>query len=357
MASRASRRVFAPARFAAALAFASAIGFAPPLHAAAALSVADTAPAPAASDASYAQLVQAAKAVVGVKVRALPDARSNDMLGQERDGSGVLIDDQGLVLTMAYLVQEADVVQVTDSDGQTVPAAVVATDDATGFALLRPLGHLSPKPIRIGDSSSVAKLDRLMIVSGGEEQAVSIATVVSRRPFAGYWEYLLDDAIFTAPPRLDHSGAALVNKDGELVGIGSLFVMDSLKSAETLPGNMFVPIDLLKPVLDEMVRTGGRKASHRPWLGIDSLEEDGRVKVMQVSEESPAAKAGIKSGDIILSVDGEPVETLATLYGVMWKSGPPGVDVRLTVLQGPAVHEIVVRSIDHQDFMRHKPAI
>ena len=336
-----------------------ALAFPPAAAAAMAHSVADTQAAP--PDAAYQQLVQAAKAVVGVKVRALPDARSNETLGQEREGSGVLIGEEGgkdsLVLTMGYLVQEADQVQVTDSDGQTVPASIVAADDATGFALLKPLGPLAPKPIRVGTSAAVGQLDRLMIVSGGDAQAISIATVVSRRPFAGYWEYLLDDAIFTAPPRLDHSGAALVNKDGELVGIGSLFVMDAIQPGEKLPGNMFVPIDLLKGAMEEMVRTGGRRASHRPWLGVDSLEEDGRVKVMQVSDESPAAKAGLKPGDIILSIDGEPVESLAHFYQVMWKSGPPGVDVRLTVLQGPEVHEVVVRSIDRQDFMRCKPAV
>jgi serine protease Do len=321
--------------------------------------VADTQVPP--SDASYQHLVRAAKAVVEVKVRALPDARSNETLGRERDGSGVLIGkDAGkdaLVLTMGYLVQEADQVQVTDSDGQTVPASIVAVDDATGFALLKPLGPLAPRPIRVGSSASVNRLDRLLIVSGGDEQAITVATVVSRRPFAGYWEYLLDDAIFTAPPRLDHSGAALVNQDGELVGIGSLFVMDALKSGAKLPGNMFVPIDLFKPAMDEMVRTGGRRASHRPWLGVDSLEEDGRVKVMQVSDESPAAQAGLRAGDIILSIDGEPVQDLAHFYRVMWKSGPPGVDVRLTVLQGPEVREVVVRSIDRQQFMRRKPAV
>ncbi|HET9470517.1 MAG TPA: S1C family serine protease, partial [Usitatibacter sp.] len=304
-----------------------ALAFPPAAAAAMAHSVADAQAQP--PDAAYGQLVRAANAVVGVKVRALPDARSNETLGQERDGSGVLIGkDEGkdaLVLTMSYLVQEADQVQVSDSDGQTVPASIVAADDATGFALLKPLGPLSPRPIRLGTSASVGQLDRLMIVSGGDAQAISIATVVSRRPFAGYWEYLLDDAIFTAPPRLDHSGAALINKDGELVGIGSLFVMDALKSGEKLPGNMFVPIDLLKPAIEEMVRTGGRRASHRPWLGVDSLEEDGRVKVMQVNDESPAAKAGLKPGDIILSIDGEPVESLAHFYQVMWKSGPPGV--------------------------------
>src|SRR5258707_2406146 len=112
-------------------------------------------------------------------------------------------------------------------------------------------------------------MDRMVIAAGGGEDSVSVATVVSRREFAGYWEYLIDGAIFTSPPRMDHSGAALINKEGELVGIGSLFVMDAMTPGERLPGNMFVPIDLLKPVLDEMVRTGAQHGSIRPWIGVN----------------------------------------------------------------------------------------
>ena len=347
-----------PARAAGAavVALAGLLAGAPSCLAAVAETVAEATPQAQPDDAGYDKLVQAAKAVVGVKVHALPDARSNALLGQDRDGSGVVIGN-GLVLTVSYLVQEADQVQVSDSQGRSVPAAVVAVDDATGFGLLRPLGRLAPQPIRIGTSAPVAKLDRLLIVSGGESQTMSIATVVSRRSFAGYWEYLLNDAIFTTPPRLDHSGAALINKDGELVGIGSLFVMDSLKSDERIPGNMFVPIDLLKPALDQMVHGGEQQASHRPWLGVDSLEEDGRVKVMQVSDESPAARAGIKAGDIILSIDGEPVDDLPKFYKRLWDAGPPGTDVRLTLLQGVAVHDVTVHSIDHQAFLRHQSGI
>jgi S1-C subfamily serine protease len=195
-----------------------------------------------------------------------------------------------------------------------------------------------------------------MIVTGGEEQTISVATVVSKRQFAGYWEYLIDDAIFTSPPRLDHSGAALINKDGELVGIGSLFVLDALTPGERLPGNMFVPVDLLKPVLDEMVRTGGH-GKRRPWLGVNSLEEDGRVKVMQVNDESPAAQAGIVAGDIILSVNGEVVASLEHFYQTLWTRGPAGVDVVLTVLHGPTAREVTVRSIDRLDFMRRRPGV
>jgi serine protease Do len=311
-----------------------------------------------APDPGYQALVNAANAVVGVKVKALPNARSNETLGEERAGSGILIRDDGLVLTIGYLIMEADQVEVTDSNGTTVPATVLAYDDATGFGLVKPLGKLAPRPIKLGTSAPISQLDRLMIVTGGDEQTISIATVVSRRRFAGYWEYLINDAIFTAPPRLDHSGAALINKDGELVGVGSLFVMDAFTPGEKLPGNMFVPVDLLKPILDEMVRTGEQKASRRPWLGVNSLEEDGRVKVMHVNEESPADKAGVAAGDIILSINGEPVETLEKFYGKLWRPGAePGADVRLTLLHGVSLKEVTVRTIDRREFMRIKPSI
>ena len=308
-------------------------------------------------DRSYQALVSAANAVVGVKVKALKNARSNDTLGEERDGSGIVIRDDGLILTIGYLIMEADEVQVV-VNGVTVPATVVAYDHATGFGLVKPLAKISPRPIRIGTARPVGQLDRLMIVTGGDEQTISIATVVSKRQFAGYWEYLIPDAIFTAPPRLDHSGAALINKDGELVGVGSLFVMDAVTPGEKMPGNMFVPVDLLKPILDEMVKTGGQKAARRPWLGVNSLEEDGRVKVMHVNEESPADKAGVVAGDIILSVNGEPVESLENFYGKLWRQGAePGTDVKLTVLHGVSLKEVTVRSIDRKEFMRAKPSV
>jgi S1-C subfamily serine protease len=228
-------------------------------------------------------------------------------------------------------------VQVTDADGTTIPAAVIAYDHTTGFGLLRTFTPLSQKPIALGSAGPVATLDRLMIVNGGAEQMVSVATVVSKRKFAGYWEYLIDDAVFTTPPRLDHSGAALINPQGELVGIGSLFVLDAMTPGEKMPGNMFVPIDLLKPILDDMVRTGAQPDTHRPWLGVNSLEEDGRVKVMQVNDESPAAKAGITPGDIILSVNGQPVESLEKFYHAVWTRGPAGVAVVLGVLHGTSL--------------------
>ena len=314
--------------------------------------------APAAPDpAAYQHLVDAARAVVGIKVKALPNARSNQTLGPERAGSGVLFGPQGLVLTIGYLILEADQVEVTTSKGRTVPATVAAYDHATGFGLLRPFVPLDVKPIALGTSSKVDQLDRLLVAGSGGDDSLSVATVVSKRQFAGYWEYIIDGAIFTSPPRADFGGAALINREGELVGIGSLFVMDAMTPGERLPGNMFVPIDLLKPVLDEMIATGRQRGGVRPWIGVNSLEEDGRLKVLRVSADSPAEKAGIAAGDIILGLSGEKVEKLSDFYRRLWSSGEPGVEVTLKVLKGSEVRDVKIRSIDRFEILRRKPTI
>ena len=318
-----------------------------------------TAPAtsPPPDSGSYQELLDAAHAVVGVRMKALANARSSRTLGDERIGSGVLIAPGNLVLTIGYLILEADSVEVVTSRGRTIPATVAAYDHATGFGLLRPVAPLDVKPIRLGASGRVEQLDRVMIAAGGGEEGVSVATVVSRRPSAGYWEYLIEGAIFTSPPRPDHSGAALINRSGELVGIGSLFVMDAMTPGERLPGNMFVPIDLLKPILDELVATGRQKAGRRPWLGLSSLEDDGRIKVLRVTEGGPADAAGIGAGDIILSLGGQKVEKLDEFYKRLWSAGAPGVEVTLKVLHGGDIRDVRVRSIDRFDFIRKKPTI
>jgi serine protease Do len=306
---------------------------------------------------AYQHLIDAARAVVGVKVKALANARSARTLGTERTGSGVLFGTQGLVVTIGYLVLEADQVEITTTRGLTMPATVVGYDHATGFGLLRPIGRLDMKPIRLGASEKVESLDRVLVATGADEESLSVATVVSKRQFAGYWEYLIDGAIFTSPPRPDFGGAALINKDGELVGIGSLFVMDAHTKGERLPGNMFVPIDLLKPVLDEIIATGRQKGGTRPWIGLNSVEEDGRLKVIRVSSDSPAERAGIEAGDIVLSLGGKKIESHADFYRRLWSSGAPGVEVTLKVLKGSEVVDVKVRSIDRAENIRKKPTI
>ena len=312
--------------------------------------------APKDDDAKYQHLRDAANAVVGIKVKALANARSATTLGVERFGSGAVIEN-GLVLTIGYLVLEADQVEVLTAQGRGVPAVVAAYDHATGFGLVRPLAPLDVKPIKLGNSSRIESQHRMLVAGAGGEDSLSVATVVSRRPFAGYWEYFLDSAIFTSPPRPDFGGAALIDRQGELVGIGSLFVMDSETPGERLPGNMFVPIDLLKPILGEMVATGRQKAGVRPWIGVNSMEEDGRLKVLRVSADGPADKAGIEAGDIILALSGKTVQTLDDFYKRLWSSGAPGVEITLKVLHGSDVRDVKIRSIDRMDHIRRRPTI
>ena len=166
-------------------------------------------------------------AIVKVQARALPDARSATTLGAEREGTGVVIDKDGLILTIGYLVIEADEVRISDDRGRTLPAVVVGYDHASGLALVRSVAPFDAAPLHLGDSAALAESDPVLIVNYGGRSDVTLAYVVSRRSFTGNWEYLLDRAIFTSPPTLNWSGAALIGKDGSLLGVGSLILRDA----------------------------------------------------------------------------------------------------------------------------------
>lgn len=293
--------------------------------------------------------------IVRIKTKAVPGARTAPFLGSTREGTGVVIDAQGLVLTIGYLIVEADSVEVTGTDGRTVPATVVAYDHATGFGLLRPTLPLAARPIELGNAAELAEKEPVVILPHGGQDAASLAFVVSRRPFTGSWEYLLDSAIFTSPPTPNWSGSALINRRGQLVGIGSLFVRNSAEDDEALPGNMFVPIDLLKPILRDLIASGRPSAPARPWLGLSTEEVQGRLFVTRVSEDGPAARAGVKRGDIVVGVGDEPVSAQAEFYRKVWRAGPAGVEVRLKVLQGASVNEVHLKSIDRLDWFKPRP--
>jgi serine protease Do len=292
--------------------------------------------------------------IVKVQVRAVPDARSSATLGVEREGSGVVIGDDGLVLTIGYLIVEADEVSLVDRHGRTLPARVVGDDHATGFGLVRSAVPLTAKPMPIGDSAKVNERDPVMIVNHAGPDDVTFAFVVSKRPFTGNWEYLLDQAIFTSPPTLNWSGAALVTKDLKLVGIGSLIVREAASGEKALPGNMFVPIDALKPILTDLVKTGRRAGAPRPWLGVAADEVQGRLIVSRVSPDGPGDVAGLRVGDIILAVGDDRVQTQAEFYNRVWGRGGAGADVPLRVLQGVDVRDVTVHSIDRVDYFRPK---
>jgi serine protease Do len=281
-------------------------------------------------------LAQASAAVVGVHTTAVADARSADTLGRERQGSGVLIAPNGLVLTIGYLILEADHVDLVFDDQRTVPARVVAYDLATGFGLLQALTPVRVAPVPLGSSASLAGDEPLMIASGATDDSASgdrsLARLVSRRAFSGYWEYHIEGALFTAPARRDHSGAALFNADGELLGIGSLVVADAQAPGEPrTTGNMFVPIDLLKPILAELIEQGASRSSSRSWLGLNCVETDSGIRIVRVSRDSPAEEAGLAPGDRILRIDGAAVSGLEAFYKALWRGGAAEREVQLDI--------------------------
>lgn len=294
-------------------------------------------------------------AVVRVKMKAIAGARSNSSLGSTREGTGVVIDDKGHIVTIGYIVIEAESIEVTTQDGRTLPATLAGYDHATGFGLLRSTAPLKVKPMVLGDPGQLEVRDPVMILPAGGREAATFAYVVSRRGFAGSWEYMLDSAIFTSPPTMQWAGAALVDRDGKLVGVGSLLVRDTVEPGSPLPGNMFVPVDILKPILPDLIAKGRRAGSPRPWLGLATESAQGRLFVTRVSPDSPADRAGIRTGDILLGVGAEPVKTHEDLYRKLWSMGPAGVDVPLRVLQGADMRDLKVRSIDRFEYFKEKP--
>jgi len=292
-----------------------------------------------------------ALSVVKVKSRAVANARSGRTLGPQREGTGVVIDSEGLVLTIGYLIVEADTVELSTADGRSFPATVVGYDNATGFGLLKALRPLPVKPVQFGQSATVSERELVLIVGF---DGVAPAYVVSRRPFIGYWEYLLDEAIYTAPATVNWSGAALLNREGKLLGIGSLVVNDAMGARDRVPGNLFVPIDLLKPLLGDLIANGKSSARPRPWIGVNSQEVQGNVIVTRVSPEGPADEASIRAGDVIVGIGGEPVKGQADFYNKLWGHGAAGVDIPLDVLRGGRIEKITVKSIDRERYFRPK---
>jgi serine protease Do len=315
-------------------------------------------PATTSSDPRVQALGRASDAVLGVQVIAVEDARSNATLGRMRQGSGVVIGQDDLVLTIGYLILEADQVQLVTDDARVLPARVVAYDLATGFGLLQALAPLRLPPVPLGRSEAVQVDEPLMMVSGGAGGTISISRMVSRRPFAGDWEYHIEGALFTSPPRTDHSGAALFNSQGELMGIGSLFVTNALGSeGPDLPGNMFVPVDLLRPIIDELRSQGSSAASRRAWLGLNCIEQAGAVRVVRVTGDSPAQEAGLQPGDSIVTIDGTSVTTLDALWKSLWNGGLPERDVVLEIRRGPESQRLTLHSVDRMTTLRKAKGI
>ncbi|MGZ8203580.1 MAG: S1C family serine protease [Burkholderiales bacterium] len=295
----------------------------------------------------------AADAIVKLSIKAVANARTADTLGAEREGTGIVIDaKRGLILTIGYLVLESASILVMTRDARIYPASVAGFDHASGFGLVRALSGLSSAAVELGDSGALRELATVSVAAHGGAGGISTAAVVARRRFTGCWEYMIEDALFTAPPRYEHSGAALLDPAGKLVGIASLWVSDALEIGAAFPGNMFVPTDLLKTLLEDLVANGRRRGPARPWLGLYSEQQDGHLFVSRTLPDSPAAKAGLKRGDVILGVAGQSIGGQSDFYRKLWAAGEAGCDVTLHVLHEKAVKQIVVRTADRMDYLR-----
>jgi S1-C subfamily serine protease len=290
-------------------------------------------------------------AVIRIHAEVTPGARTAAYLGSEREGSGVLIDANGLIVTIGYLVMEAMAIEVTSADGRKIPASLVGLDNDSGLALVRTALPLAAKPLALGRSADLAVRQVVLAAGFGGGGAVQAARIASRRPFAGYWEYLLDDAIFTTPPLMNWSGAALIGSDGKLLGIGSLIVQDAVPGAKE-PGNMFVPVDRLKASLADLLSTGRPSTPPHPWLGINTQEIDGRLVVTRVSADGPAQRAGLTHGSVIIAVAGQKVRDLAGFYRRLWAQGEAGVEVPLTVEEHGASREVTIKTMNRYDWLK-----
>lgn len=291
--------------------------------------------------------------IVALRAHIPEDAFTAPTLGIIREGSGVVIRDNGLVLTIGYLITEADEVWLTNQDGRVVPGHALAYDQVTGFGLVQALGPLDLPALDLGNSDK-AKLGDSIMIADGAGRFVRGA-IVGKQEFAGYWEYLLDEALFTAPAHPSWGGAALLDADGKLLGIGSLR-LQMVRNGDVADINMVVPIGLLLPILDEMIEHGEVRRQPRPWLGVFSAESDGDVVVMSVTENGPAAKAGLQRGDVISDIRDSEVEGLADFYRKLWSSGPAGAEVPLRVVRDGRETWLRVKSADRNSFLK-KPLL
>ncbi|QFY62215.1 serine protease [Rhizobium grahamii] len=293
------------------------------------------------------------RSVVAVRASIPDDAYTADTLGTRREGSGVVIRSSGLVLTIGYLITEAEEVWLTTLDGRVIAAHPLAYDQETGFGLLQALGDLGLPALEFGDGSG-ANLGDPVVLADGIGQFVE-ARIVAKQEFAGYWEYLLDEAIFTTPAHPSWGGAALVDADGKLLGIGSLRLQMS-QNDEVADINMIVPINLLPPILDDLLTRGQVNKPARPWLGAFSAESNGDVIVMSVADGSPADEAGLRRGDIISEIrDGE-VDGLADFYRKIWSSGSAGAEIPMRVLRDGREAWLRIRSADRNNYLK-KPQL
>jgi S1-C subfamily serine protease len=297
-------------------------------------------------------LDRALSAVMGLHAVIPSDAFTAETLGTERAGHGVLIRDTGVVLTIGYLITEAESVWLHVNDGRVVPGHVIGYDQASGFGLVQALGKLDLPPLALGDSTMIPLEERVVIGGAGGRQRSVAARVVGKQEFAGYWEYVLDEAIFTAPAHPNWGGTALIGPAGDLLGIGSLQLERASDKGKSEHLNMIVPIDDLKPVIDDLIKFGKPNRPARPWLGLYATEVEDRIVVVGLAARGPAQKADIRTGDVILAVDGREVSELATTFRKVWSLGQAGVEVPLLIYRDGKTMEVTIKSSDRNRFLK-----
>ena len=296
-------------------------------------------------------LDQALASVMGLHAIIPSDAFTAETLGTERAGNAVLIRENGVVLTIGYLITEAESVWLHVNDGRVVPGHVIGYDQASGFGLVQALGKLDLPPLPLGDSTMIPLEERVVIGGAGGRQRSVAARVVGKQEFAGYWEYVLDEAIFTFPAHPNWGGTGVISAAGELIGMGSL-QLERERSGKSENLNMIIPIDLLAPIKDDLVKFGRVNKPVRPWLGMYSTEIDNRIVVVGIASRGPAAAAELRAGDVILAVNGEKITSQTAFYRKLWALGPAGVDVPLTVYHEGVTFDVTLSSTDRAKLLK-----
>jgi len=297
-------------------------------------------------------LERALSCVVGLHATVPADAFTADTLGTERAGNGVFIRGNGLILTIGYLITEAENIWIALSDGRSVPGHVLGYDQESGFGLVQALAKLEVPSLQIGESAAASLGERVVVGGYGGRQRSVAARVVAKQEFAGYWEYVLDEAIFTAPAHPNWGGTALIGPNGDVLGIGSLQLQHAAERGQTQNINMMVPIDLLKPVIDDLLKFGRRNAPPRPWLGLYATEVENRLVIVGLADRGPAKQADLRTGDIVLSVAGKEVHDLAGFFRRIWAQGQAGVEVPITIYREGETMQLRVKSGERNKFLK-----